>query len=373
MEFTDVSLPEVYQEESADFRFFINWFNLALTKLKYDTENLPDIYDPLRCPEDLLWLLGDTIGFKFDDRLPSAYNRLVLLYFMSLIRNKGSKNGVMLAAEVNLAQFNILEYGKENDILYNRLEDTSVPVNSVFVTPHVAEGYIDVVYFSSKRPIDACLEYVRPVGMYIFDHAGVRFDGKTKIGIDARLTNIDDVQVSIGSTHIGHYSRDDYARMQKMYSEVNPMDVNTRDKRKPVWYRNKDYEKQPDQHINPGYRALYSLQMSNNEHIVKSLMDPIFGLGYTPTDVETYDGPDVLPSEADYPRTWNLRYDLGQETESTKGVTSTIDTSRTHSYTTPKPAVAPIMNQVGDSMVVDLAHNKYTQMDDQGHMTIVDK
>ena len=143
MKLQDIALPEVYKE-SADFRFFLDWFSKSLSQIQYDTENLIDCYDPLRCKEDLLWMLGDTIGFKYDDRLCTAYNRLVMLYFMSMIRNKGSRDGVTLAAEVNLAQFNIIEYGKENDILQNRLEDTSIPVNAVYVTQNVEKGYIEI-------------------------------------------------------------------------------------------------------------------------------------------------------------------------------------------------------------------------------------
>ena len=54
MDFKDISLPEVYTD-SADFRFFVNWFAEALEQLKYDTDNIIDLYDPLRCPSDLLW------------------------------------------------------------------------------------------------------------------------------------------------------------------------------------------------------------------------------------------------------------------------------------------------------------------------------
>ena len=152
MKVKEIPVPEVYKE-SADFRFFLNWFDAALSQIKYDTENLLDLYDPQRCPSSLLWLLGATMGYKFDDRMPVAYNRLVLLYFMSMIHTKGSKNGVTLAAEVNLAQFNIEEYGKEKEILYDRLEDTSIPVNAAYVTSNTSKGYIDVVYFSSKLPV----------------------------------------------------------------------------------------------------------------------------------------------------------------------------------------------------------------------------
>ena len=74
----NIPAPEIYKS-SADFRFFLDWFSTALEKTQYDTENLADIYDPLRCPEELLWLLADTMGYKFDDRLPTSFNRLVLL------------------------------------------------------------------------------------------------------------------------------------------------------------------------------------------------------------------------------------------------------------------------------------------------------
>ena len=346
MRISEVSVPEVYKE-SGDFRFFLKWFEECLTKVHYDTENMPDMYDPLRCPDWLLWMLADTMGFKYDDRLPVAFNRLVLVYFMSMIRHKGSKDGVTLAAETNLAQFNLINYGKEKSILQNRLEDTSIPVNSVYVTPHVEEGYIDVVYFSAEKPIDACIEYVRPVGMYLAQYAGVRMDARDKISIDARLTNTNNLGMSIGPTHVGHYSRRDYASMQRVkndddwktmtyptrykYDSQHPDKLTKRQqyrnwvedednknkaqhlpsddtyksdystdeyiteqynghyiyKRENVWYRNSEFEKEytpnrSSEWINPGLRALYSLQLCNNEHIVESLLDPIFGLGYLP-------------------------------------------------------------------------------------------
>ena len=81
MKFEDIPVPEVYKE-SADFRFFLKWFETALSKIKYDTENMMDLYDPQRCPADLVWLLADTMGFKYDTRLCTAFNRLVLIYFM---------------------------------------------------------------------------------------------------------------------------------------------------------------------------------------------------------------------------------------------------------------------------------------------------
>ena len=366
MRLSELPIPEIYKT-SADFRFFLKWFEMALTKTQYDTENLLDLLDPLRCPEDLLWLLADTMGFKYDDRLPTAFNRLVLLYFMSMIRNRGSQDGVTLAAEVNLAQFNILNYGKEKDILYNRLEDTSIPINAVSVIPHTEQGYIDVIYFSSEVPTDACIEYVRPVGMYLFEQAGVRFDARTKVSVDARLTDKRDLGISIGPTRVGHYSRNDYARLQKTYNNGSEEVLDNADTRQKSYFRNSKFEQTPT--IDAGYRALSSLQLCNNEHIVKSLLPPIFGLGLTPTDVSTYDGPDILPPEADFPYTYNLRYNKAQDELMGTDVT-TIDPNRTTGVTRPRPAVNPIMAKIGDAIAMDSTNTQYTKVQDDGSIDI---
>lgn len=342
MKIKDISLPEIYKS-SADFRFFCDWFEKALTKIQYDTENFFDLYDPLRCPANLLWLLADTIGFKYDDRLPTAFNRLVLVYFMSMIRNKGSKDGVTLAAEVNLSQFTIqqsIEESEDPQVANDRLEDTTIPVKSVFVSPHTKEGYIDVVYYSSRKPIDACIEYVRPVGMYLFQHAGVEgVDVKTKLLIDARLTDMNNLGMSIGPTHVGHYSRADYASLQKGQT------------RNPVYYRNSDYEGAPNPALNPGYRSLCSLQLCNNDHIVRALMGPIFGIGYHPgpDDVEVVYSSNFLNTSD--PPEWNLRYDL-QADKRISGQESTVfvEEEAVDGSVQPNPAVNPIMCELGDSM-----------------------
>ena len=405
MKFSDVSLPEIYKS-SADFRFFLKWFEAALSQIHYNTEHVPDLYDPLKCPSALLWMLADTIGFKYDDRLPVAYNRLVLLYFMSMIRNRGSRDGVTLAAEVNLAQFNIQDYADENEILSNRLEDTSIPVNSVYVTPHVADGYIDVVYFSSRVPVDACIEYVRPVGMYMFNDAGVRFDSRTKVSIDARLTNIQDATnsrtrsiLSSWITHVGHYTRNDFAKMQKVtYTDTpvhNPVgndyihysnasgnwqgNIQSDEPRdmQYVYYRNSAHEGQPTTKIDPGLRALSSLQLCNNEHIIKSLRVPIFGLGYTPNKNESLVIADeeTIPDESnDFSRNWNLRYDKTLEFNSSDDVhTVGMGTPPNENYgtpTAPRPAVNPIMMQIGDAISLDSTNTQFSKVQDDGTITI---
>lgn len=447
MELKNIPIPEVYKE-SQDFRFFLDWFEKCLTQLKYDTENIVDCYDPLRCKTDLLWLLGDTIGYKYDDRLCAAYNRLVILYFMSMIKLKGSKDGVTLAAELNLAQFRVNEDAKSNTAanLYDRLEDTSIPVNSAYVTPHTDEGYIDIVYFSSSKPIDACLEYVRPLGMYCFQHAGVRADSRTKISVDARLTNTNDLGISIGPTHVGHYGRDDFASMQHTleqelleegnrtgyrvrprynYQVLKDEDGNVvtdengnpkvtitntyyqvistkKDKNGdnvviadnikskaeaadmiPKWttnevhhlrhrsyYRNSVAEGEQSSDVNPGYRAMYSLQLANNEHVVKALIPEVFSIGFGPDTVDTRYDEEYLkfPQQDVYTddrritnKPWNLRYDRQRELALGEDV-YTNDTFKDVNIV--KPAVNPVMTKLGEAISLnpsDPQNSKYTK------------
>lgn len=362
MDVKKIAVPEIYKD-SQDFRFFINLFSECLSKVQYDTENVFDLYDPLRCPEQLLWMLADTMGFKLDDTLPIAFNRIVLLYFMSMIRYRGSITGITLAAETNLAQFRIIQDAngytdasgaahEGNAILNNRLDDTSIPVNAVHVSHDTDAGMIDIVYFSKEIPKDACIEYVRPIGMYIGKHAGVRFDSKTKITVDARLTDPTDTNMDFGPTFVGHYRRDDYARMQK---ETSPWQMDAEDKRREVWSRNSKYEGETNPEINPGYRALSSLQLCNNENTFRSLIDPIFSIGYEPQNVDVEFHDDYLKEDTGW-RRYNLRYDRDLEeaiTPKTDGVdydVSTIDPDETESIINPRPKVNDIMSKLGDAI-----------------------
>ena len=377
----DIPCPEIYKS-SADFRFFLKWFNTALEKTQYDLENLIDLYDPLRCPEDLVWCLADTMGYKFDDRLPTSFNRLVLLYFMSMIYNRGSRNGMILAGETNLAQFVIQQDAEKNPILYNRLENTSIPTNAVSVTSHVDEGYIDVVYFSTKLPKDACVEYVRPLGMFTFQRAGVEFSANTKISVDAELTNLQNTGMTFGPTQVGHYRRADYASLQKMTEQANYLhydgvhgemeliegQVDETATRQPVWGRNSVYEETTNPNINPGYRALCSLQLSNNEHIMQALIDPIFTLGYQPQDAGHMSMPDDYYTVHES-KQYNLRYDITTDEQYTRTdadndyIISTIDKDRSPNLDkgkpTPMPAVNPVMAKLGDAISISDDNSEY--------------
>lgn len=377
MVLSDVSVPEIYKS-SFDFRFFLRWFELCLTKTQTDTENLIDLLDPLRCPSKLVWMLADTCGYKYDERVCVAFNRLVILNFASLIRNRGSMRGIIYAAELNLAQFNINKYAQEHEILSERLDDTSVPVNSVSVSAHVDEGYIDVVYVSENLPIDTCIEYVRPLGMYCFSHPGVQFNARTKVSVDARLTSAPGTTLEPGPSFVAHYRRSDYASLQgkrgglyrsdfydKETKKVDEIALNQAvselEKRQKVYYRNKDYEQTPSDNINPGLRTLYSLQLSNNEHIVKALLpsleepDEIFNLTYSPQSTTDTD------ADAETFKTSPM-YNLGLNKALEESLTPEVYTvEKANSVIDIRPAVNPVMSCLGDAIAMNNNNTLYTE------------
>lgn len=365
MNFADIPVPEVYKE-SADFRFFLKWIEMCFTRIKYNTENLIDLLDPLRCPTNLLWMLCDTYGYKYDERASVAFNRLVMLYFSKLISYRGSRTGMMLAAEMNLAQFNLDAYAQENEALEDRLEDTSIPVNSVSVTPHPDLGYIDLVYYSEEDPVDVCIEYVRPVGMYCFNSAGVQINARTKVSVDARLTNLNDGNLNPGPAFVSQYRRADYASMQRVTpeGEYEPRNL--------AYYHNMKYEKGPTAFVNPGLRSLYSLQLSNNEHIVKALLpsleepEKIFSVGYGPEDV-TVTYPDNYLKTGDDPL-YNLRVNRELEESYTPSV-YTVESAE--SIMTPKPAVNPPMFRLGEAISLNDQNTLYTERDPETGEIIV--
>lgn len=366
MVLSDIPVPEIYKE-SSDFRFFIKWIEACLGQIQTDTNNLIDLLDPLRCPSKLLWMLGDTCGYKYDERASVAFNRLVLLYFAKLIRYRGSYMGMMLATHINLDQFNLADYAEENPVLEDRLENTSIPVNAVSVTPHADKGYIDVVYYSENIPTDICTEYVRPVGMYCFQHAGVALNARTKISVDARLTNMKDTKMPFGPSFVAHYRRSDYARLQRYLATGDASQTGNEEEleeRRKVYYRNMDYEQKTHatNNINPGYRSLFSLQISNNEHIVKALLpsakepDSIFSIGYGPQNVDvTY--PDNYLKHEDNP-VYNLRLDKNLEESFTPQV-YTVEADR--GVVASKPQVNPVMATMGDAISMSADNRKYTK------------
>ena len=152
-----------------------------------------------------------------------------------------------------------------------------------------------------------------------------------------------------------------------MFNETKGV-VNSRHTRRLLYSRNSDAENRPT--IDAGYRALHSIQLCNNEHIVRSVLpDPIFSIGYGPQDVETTYGETSLRAKEDKP--WNLLLDRDAEKNATPDV-YTAEPNRTKDNVHPRPAVNPIMGKIGDAISFNKQNTKYTKVTDEG-IKVVDQ
>ena len=211
---------------------------------------------------------------------------------------------------------------------------------------------VDSSFICCKR---SSARIVFPVGMYCFTHAGVDVNARTKISIDARLTNLNDQNLGTGPAYVAHYRRSDYASLQR----GSDTELETRQS---VYNRNMDFESRPSTMINPGYRSLYSLQLSNNEHIVKALLpsleepEAIFDIGYGPQNVDTFYPDNYLKNHED--PMYNLRINRALE-ESYSPQVYTVETAK--DVLSPKPGVNPVMAAMGDAISLNDRNVRYTK------------
>ena len=130
---------------------------------------------------------------------------------------------------------------------------------------------------------------------------------------------------------------------------------NLEDTRARVFKRSSTAETEPTQ--SAGYRALSSLQLANNEHVVKSLFSqPIFSIGYNPV-VDTLEDVNINDPEYDLKYKYNLRYNrtIDLQTQNPIGDNNhlpvdTLDVNRESTPTNPKPKVNGIMAEMGQQI-----------------------
>lgn len=468
MNIKDISIPEVYQD-SYDFRMLVELISKNIELLQYNIENLDNIYDPQSCPSQIMPSLCDTIGYEYNDTFTTSYNRLVLMYFIDMIRLRGSLRGLTLAAALNLAQFKILDesvtgydsdtgFVKPKAILKDRLSSNQYPVNASHVDIDEQNDVINIVYYSERYPEDACLKYVRPAGMYIHSTCGVNVSVEDGISVDARLTTSEDAaqqsDISPIMTRVAEYSRQDYASLEnnivtrktsnyrnsrveaplytvdadvissnKVYTIDEDILLHSEDSDSYIAatldvrsYQNvaistttgasrpciivadadgNIYDSQFDGSnvqtllnyiyripkggtklivqsntsempsvkyvISSGQRSLSSLQLCNNDDVVRSLIpSAVFMIGYGPQAVQR-----AQPLYSDY---MNLIYDSDADLDNV----SSLDDSRTSTPTSPKPAVGHIMGTVGDAIWLNDDNSKHSFVDSDNNITSVD-
>ena len=146
------NVPYIYRN-SRDYQSILKLLDLLLTAIKEGIDDMLQIFDPMKCPEQLLPLLASLVGYQYDIKETVQANRIIIDNYQQIIHNRGSEIGIKTAAALS---FNAEERDEEVenasmfDVEYSRKEGKIV---------------IYVYYPNYLQKIRDLLERARPAGV----------------------------------------------------------------------------------------------------------------------------------------------------------------------------------------------------------------
>ena len=166
---TKKHIPENYRE-SEDFLAIMKLLDLTVNPIK-QKQYVANVFNILTCPDDVLPLLATYVGYEYDFQLPVSDNRIIILAYPLLTRNKGNLYGIELAVKTGLKLSGSYERTKSEMPYEILIENNTISI------------WIDAVSYSPK--LRELVEYVRPVG------AKVNLSLLSKITLDAKVNVTD--------------------------------------------------------------------------------------------------------------------------------------------------------------------------------------
>lgn len=145
-------VPHAYAR-SRDYQVILKILDLLICACKSDIDNFVNILNPMKCKSNILPLLASYVGYKYDNKESVNTNRLIIKYYPSLIRNRGSETGIKLATALS-----VNAVGDKDDI----------EMLSMFHIDYVEkEGKINIyIYYPNYlSKIRDLIEVVRPAGV----------------------------------------------------------------------------------------------------------------------------------------------------------------------------------------------------------------
>lgn len=192
-------VPDVYKD-SRDYRVLLKLLGMILSVFKVNIDTLPDLYSADNCPEHLVHLLADMVGYKYNRDISVDKNRLIIKYYPYMIRRRGSRQGLKLATALTL----------------NTSDDASdaYSLDHIVIEYDFDIGMIKIYYPSSDSLRKDLIEAVRPVGSIINFIPSVISKSTDEIDIKATVraeiekydedlrSRVDESKVGFGNTDI---------------------------------------------------------------------------------------------------------------------------------------------------------------------------
>lgn len=161
------NVPDVYPRKSRDFQLLCNIFDYVNNGVKFDIDSIRDVTDTRQCNDRLLNHLQTKLGFFTDIPMNTFTQRTILEAFPYLLRNKGSRKGIIQAIYVFLKTQGV--FGSVQVISTNKqlVNDVTTGMNRIANIYKVEVGvhtkYLDV---SMLKEI---MKYILPAG-YIVEY-----------------------------------------------------------------------------------------------------------------------------------------------------------------------------------------------------------
>lgn len=145
-------VPEVYSD-SRDFRVFLRQLGILVSVFKDSIDSFTSLYSADDCPDDILPILAEMVGYTYDSSLSIEKNRIIIKYFPKMLRYRGSEEGFKIAMALSLNT--------------SDQAGTAYPSESVLIETDYDTGEIKIYYPSLDLIKKDLINKVRPVGTYV--------------------------------------------------------------------------------------------------------------------------------------------------------------------------------------------------------------
>lgn len=140
-------VPDTYVVQSRDFQLFVAVFDYFQNAVKFRIDTMEDLCDTQRIQDSLLPYLQTKLGFFTVTSIPLSLLRTILKVFVTIVRNKGSKIGILLAVNTFLnAQ--------------HELARATVDIDTSTHTIYIATTTV----LRNRNILEEILQYVVPAG-----------------------------------------------------------------------------------------------------------------------------------------------------------------------------------------------------------------
>lgn len=162
---TKTMIPQVYSKERT-MQVFNRLLDIIMTCCKYNIDNIGDIYDALKCPDEFLPYLGETLNYQYNYSDTVTANRRTIKVFTDMEKCRGSQTGLLMATALSLTSLSI---SKDNDeiSISSTTTDYLQALKELKISYNYKDGIITIDYPNVYTLVRYLIDYVRPVGICV--------------------------------------------------------------------------------------------------------------------------------------------------------------------------------------------------------------